>query len=237
MQSNVSQKGIRKYARIIEEAKNRSVNEADTRDIVKAILGDVLGYDPFFEVTGEYQIKGQYADFAIKLGDQIRFFVEVKSVGTKLREKQMFQIIGYAANQGHDWAVLTNGDTWNIYRLFTGADKGTELAFSMTLTDAEMTLREKTDLMFLISQEGFRRNALQAHWSRMQILNPHRVAQKLCEERVLKAIRTEVQRGAGCTFELDAIQSIVLNEVIRSDLADKIKLPGKKSSKPSSKMS
>jgi predicted type IV restriction endonuclease len=215
--------GIRKYTKIIEQAQKRGVNEADTRDIVKAILGDVLGYDPFFEVTGEYSVKGQYADFGVKLGDQIRFFVEVKSIGTKLEDKQMFQIIGYAANQGHDWGILTNGDTWNIYRLFAGADKGTELVASISLTDGQLPPREKVERFFMVSKEGFRQNALAEHWSRVQVLNPLRIAEKLCEEKVLKAIRTEVQRGAGFEVSMETICSVMLNQVIRGDLSDKIK--------------
>ncbi|MBS1713472.1 MAG: type I restriction enzyme HsdR N-terminal domain-containing protein [Armatimonadetes bacterium] len=215
--------GLKKYTKIIEQAKNRGVNEADTRDIVKAVLGDVLGYDPFFEVTGEYSVKGQYADFGVKLGDEIRFFVEVKSVGTKLEEKQMFQIIGYAANQGHDWGLLTNGDEWQVYRLFTGADRGTERVFSVRLTDAETPLKDKVETLFLVSKEGFRANALQDHWSRAQVLNPLKVAEKLCEEKVLLAIRTELQRGIGFTLSVDAVCAVLLNQVIRGDIADKIK--------------
>lgn len=220
--------GIRKYTRILETAKKKSVNEADTRDIVKAILGEVLGYDPFFEVTGEFSVKGQYADFGVKFGDQIRFFVEVKSIGTKLEDKQMFQIIGYAANQGHDWGILTNGDIWHIYRLFTGADKGTELVMSLSLTDSATAIRDKVETMFLISKEGFRQNALQDHWTRMQVLNPSRVAEKLCSEKVLKVLRTEVQREASFTIPFETLESVVLNQVIRGDLADKIKAANNK---------
>lgn len=215
--------GIRKYTKILEQAKKRALNEADTRDIVKAILADVLGYDPFFEVTGEYSVKGQYADFAVKFGDQIGFFVEVKSILTKLEVKQMFQIIGYAANKGHDWGILTNGDTWQIYRLFTGAEKGTELVTCISITDDAVPSREKVEALFMISKEGFRQNALQEHWSRAQVMNPLRVAEKLCEDSVVKAIRTEVQRGVGFSVELETIRTIVLNQVIRGDLADKIK--------------
>jgi len=66
---------LRRFTKIIEQAKNRGVNEADTRDIVKAILGDVLGYDPFFEVTGEYSVKGQYADIPGRFSSIKRVFV------------------------------------------------------------------------------------------------------------------------------------------------------------------
>jgi hypothetical protein len=215
--------GIRKYGKIIEQAQKRGVNEADTRDIVKAILGDVLGYDPFFEVTGEYSVKGQYADFGVKMGDDIRFFVEVKSVGTKLENKQMFQVIGYAANQGHEWGVLTNGDVWNVYRLFTGQEKGTELVTTVRITDPDVPSRDKVEQLFMVSKEGFRQNALGEYWSRAQVLNPLRIAEKLCEENVLRALRTEIQRGAGYQFDIDTICTVMLNQVIRGDLSDKIK--------------
>lgn len=221
--------GIRKYGKIVEQAQKRGVNEADTRDIVKAILGDVLGYDPFFEVTGEYSVKGQYADFGVKVEDQIRFFVEVKSVGTKLEERQMFQVIGYAANQGHDWGVLTNGETWNVYKLFTGQERGTELVISVSLTDGEVPIKEKADRFFMFSKEGFRQNALSDYWTKAQVLSPMRIAEKLCEDIVLRTLRTELQRGSGFKISVETVYSVMMNQVIRGDLADKLKSDTSKS--------
>ena len=126
---------VRKFQQIVTQAKSRGVNEADTRDIVKAIIAELLGFDPFFEVTGEFSIKGQFADFAVKQGDNILFFVEVKSIETKLDEKHLFQVIGYAANYGVEWAVLTNANRWIVYRLFSGDEKRTEVVVDIDLSD------------------------------------------------------------------------------------------------------
>ena len=40
--------GIKEFRPILEEAKARDVNEADTVQIVAGILADVFGWHPFF---------------------------------------------------------------------------------------------------------------------------------------------------------------------------------------------
>lgn len=198
------------------------MNEADTRDIVKAMIGDILGYDPFFEVTGEFSIKGQYADFAVKAEDNaIRFFVEVKSIDTKLDDKHLFQVIGYAANHGVEWAVLTNADAWHVYRLFAGQERKTERVLCIQLSSTPSA--ELVEHFFMFSKEGFRQNALHSLWSNLQALNPQRIAATLCEEAVITALRREVQKDAGMRLNDEAIRTVVLNQVIRGDLADLIK--------------
>ena len=137
------QSTIKKFQNIVGQAKQRNLNEADTRDIVKAMISDLLGFDPFFEVTGEFSIKGQYADFAIKSNDSILFFTEVKSIDTKLDEKHLFQVIGYAANHGVEWAVLTNAERWVVYRLFAGEEKKTEVVLDFNvLTGSALEIRD-----------------------------------------------------------------------------------------------
>lgn len=234
------QLGLKRFGPIIAQARSRSMNEADTRDIVKAILGDILGFDPFFEVTGEYSVKGQFADFAVKIEDQVRVFVEVKAIETKLEEKHLFQVIGYAANHGIEWAVLTNGDTWRIYRLFAGDSKRTEFVASVTLSDSNCPGPEKVEILFLISREGFRQNALGNHWENLQALHPQRVARCLIEDAVITAIRRELQRVAKFRIADSAVRDVLLNSVIRGDLSDAIKTGSRSKSpravKPSEKL-
>ncbi len=75
----------------------------------------------------------------------------------------------------------------------------------------------------MFSKEGFRQNALAEHWNRVQVLNPLRIAEILGEEKVLKAIRTEVQRGCRFAVSVETISDVILNQVIRGDLSDQIK--------------
>jgi predicted type IV restriction endonuclease len=216
-------KGLRRFAPIIEKAKQAGLNEADTRTIIKTMLDELLGYDKFFDVTAEYSIKGQYADFAVKIEDQIRFFIEAKAVGVELDERHLFQVVGYAANHGHDWTVLTNGDQWRIYRLFSGPERRTELACAISLTDPDLPLKDKVDALFLLSKEGFKAKALEAYWAKVEALHPKRIAQVLMLPKVLTIIGREVRRKAKSRVSDEQVRDVLLNQVIRGSLADEVK--------------
>lgn len=215
------QSNLKKFQNIVTQAKQRNLNEADTRDIIKAMISDLLGFDPFFEVTGEFSIKGQYADFAVKSSDSILFFTEVKSIDTKLDEKHLFQVIGYAANHGVEWAVLTNGERWIVYRLFAGEDRKTEVVLDFNVLSC--TPAEIRDNFLRFSKEGFRQGLLHSHWTNLQALHPKRIASFICSEPVLAVIRKEIQKHSGLKVTSQAVQDIILNQVVRGDISDEMK--------------
>jgi predicted type IV restriction endonuclease len=93
------------------------VSEADTVTVVKDLLSDLFGYDKYAEVTSEHAIRGTYCDLAIKLDGKLRLLLEVKSIGLQLNEKHIKQAVDYAANQGLDWVVLTNGIRWMLFQI------------------------------------------------------------------------------------------------------------------------
>lgn len=73
-------KGVRKFKKIIELAKQKNLNESDTSNIINDMLGEVWGYDKYFDVTTEYKIKGQYCDYGIKIDGQLVALIEVKAI-------------------------------------------------------------------------------------------------------------------------------------------------------------
>lgn len=68
-----SKEWIKKFSKIIEIASTRDMNESDTSNIINDMLGDLFGYDKFFDVTTEYKIKWQYADYGVKIDDKLAF--------------------------------------------------------------------------------------------------------------------------------------------------------------------
>ena len=106
--------GIKKFQPILALAKSRDVNESDTVAILNDLLAEVFGYAKYFEVTSEFSIRGTYCDLAIKLDGKLVVLIEAKSVGTELKDQHVKQAIDYAANQGVDWVVLTNGAQWRV---------------------------------------------------------------------------------------------------------------------------
>ena len=108
---------IRQYVKLLETQRARDVSEADTVTIVKDILGDTLGYDKYADITGEHAIRGTYCDLAVQIDGQLQLLIEVKAIGIDLNERHIKQAVDYAANQGVDWVVLTNGVTWILYHM------------------------------------------------------------------------------------------------------------------------
>src|SRR5262245_44453775 len=109
--------GIKRFQPVLAAAKARDVGEADTVTIIKDMLGEVFGYDKYSEVTSEHAIRGTFCDLAIKLDGVLQMLIEVKAIGSDLKDAHVKQAVDYAANQGVDWVLLTNGISWRVYRI------------------------------------------------------------------------------------------------------------------------
>jgi len=104
--------GLKRFKPVLESAKARDVNESDTSMIVTDMLADVFGFDKYNDITREYAIRGTYCDLTTKIDGKLQTLIEVKAIGVPLRENHMKHAVDYAANQGVEWVVLTNGHVW-----------------------------------------------------------------------------------------------------------------------------
>jgi predicted type IV restriction endonuclease len=104
--------GVKRFQPILASARSRDVNESDTVVIVADLLQEVFGYDKYAEITSEHMIRGTFCDLAVKLDGTLAFLVEVKAIGLELKDHHIKQAVDYAANQGCDWVMLTNGVIW-----------------------------------------------------------------------------------------------------------------------------
>ena len=109
---------MKRFQPIVSAAKARDVGESDTVTIVTDMLAEIFGYDKYSEITSEHAIKGTYCDLAIKVEGGIQSIIEVKAIGIGLKDQHVKQAVDYAANQGVEWVVLTNGATWRVYKVF-----------------------------------------------------------------------------------------------------------------------
>src|SRR3990170_7304865 len=90
---------IRKYAKPLADLVARDANEGDTRLLVTDFLCDTLGYNKYEDLTTEYQVKGEFADYGVRIEKQLVAFIEVKRVNTKLAAKHLRQAEMYAVNE------------------------------------------------------------------------------------------------------------------------------------------
>ena len=149
--------------------RRHSLKETPTRTIIIDPLLESLGWDirDPDEVQLEYPcIDGKSVDYALKMGKRVALLVEAKALDDPLSEvKAITQIVGYAANNGIMWCVLTNGAKWRIYRSMERCPAPEKLMFEVSLdpADAEgMTTEQVARQLWRLSAEEIGKGTLDA---------------------------------------------------------------------------
>ena len=214
---NRIQDGLKKYSRIVAQAKQRGMNERDTGDIVKAMLGDMLGYDPFFDVTADVAARGPHADYAVSADGHLHFLMLVKSLSIQPHAAHLLRLSGASTPQYAQWALLSNADTWACYRLGVGTDRHAELVVRASLLDNK-PVEEKIATFSLFSKEGGQQNALNQYWEQVRILNPGRIASLLLSEDLLNLLRREIHRTANHRVDRQTLYDLLVRDIIRPNV-------------------
>lgn len=211
--------GVRKFAKPLNDLIARDANEGDTRMLVNRMLTDVLGYDEFSELTTEYQVKGEFADYGIRIDRDLVAFVEVKRVATKLGAKHLRQAEMYAVNEGVEWIVLTNGADWRAYHLTGGLPVEIDLALEVNLVGEE-TLGQKAGQLFYLSRESLKRRQIDELWKARRATSPKSLATVLGSDTVTDAIRKELKRTTGQKVEGADVKRLLRETVLRPECLD-----------------
>ena len=212
---------LKKYQPVLADAKRRDISESDTVVIITDMLADVLGYDKYQEITSEFAIRGTYVDLAVRVGRDIRFLVEVKSIGTELKDAHVKQAIDYGANQGIEWAILTNGVTWRIYRILFKQPIEKTLIFEADLSTLNLRDEDALTCIGTLSREGFTQSSMDALAQQKQATNKFTVAAILLSEPVIMMARRELRRiYPAVRIDEDVLRSVIADEALKRDVVD-----------------
>ena len=230
--------GLKRYQPILAAAKARDVGEADTVTIIKDMLADVFGYDKYSEVTSEFSIRGTYCDLAIKMDGQLATLIEVKAIGIDLKEQHVKQAIDYAANQGVDWVLLTNGVRWRIYHLIFAKPIDQELVLDIDICALSTRSEADLELLYLWCKEGWQRSVLGEYHTQKQALSRFFVGAMLLTDPVLDVVRRELRRvSPDVRIDVEQLRGVMTAEVIKREVleGDKAEEARKKVAKAATK--
>lgn len=209
---------LRKYQRILESAKARDVGESDTMVIVGDILTDVLGYDKYQEITTEFAVRSTFCDLAVRVSGELRYLIEVKSIGTDLKENHLRQACDYAANQGVEWVLLTNGARWQAHRMRFEQPIQNDLVFSVDLLDPATRPNDLLEMFFLISREAGSGAEIDRYYRGKEATSRYVIAQLALSEVVLDPLRRQLKKMfPGVRVTSEALATLLRNEVIKRD--------------------
>lgn len=207
---------LRRFTKLLADVVARDANEGDTRLLVTDFLCEGLGFDKFSDLTTEYQVKGEFADYGIRIDGDLVAFVETKRATTKLAAKHLRQVEMYAVNEGVEWMILTNGAHWQVYHLTGGLPVQIDLAIDVNLLGEE-TPASKVNQMFYISRDALKKRAIDDLWKEKAATSPKSLAGTVLADSVVTAIRKELRRRTDRNIEEKEIARLVRDTVLRPE--------------------
>jgi len=213
--------GIKKFQPILEAAKARDVNESDTVVIVTDLLHEVFGYEKYADITSEHMIRSTFCDLAIKLDGRLALLIEVKAIGTELKDIHVKQAVDYAANQGCDWVALTNGICWRVYKVIFGKPIENELVVDLHVLSLRHRVEADMELASLLAKEGWQKERLGEYQSQRQALSRFTIGAVVMSDTVVDVIRRELRRvSPEVKIESAEILQVLQDEVIKRDVLE-----------------
>jgi len=213
--------GIKRFQPILASAKSRDVGESDTVTIVVDMLAEILGYDKYSEITSEHAIKGTFCDIAIKIDGVLQMLIEVKAIGLSLKDQYVKQAVDYAANQGVDWVILTNGLVWRVYKITFAKPIENELVVEIDFAALNPKNAKDIESLYLFAKEGWLKSVLGEYHSQRQALSRFFLGAMLLTDPVVEVIRRELRRvSPDVRIDIEEIKSALGSEVIKREVME-----------------
>ena len=215
-QTKVFLKKLRSYHGKYIKTKYADLDESATRLMINAFLTDILGYAELEEIRTEHMIKGAYADYVIQVDRKKHLVVEVKAIQIDLSDNHLRQAVGYAANEGIDWVLLTNGRSFEVYRVIFKKPITYKRLFVFDLRVAGI-LKDAAEGLILLHKRFLTRGELDAFWKRYQALEPNNLCRYLYAKEIVRLLRRALKHDAGLSFSeediFDSIHEIIVTKI------------------------
>jgi predicted type IV restriction endonuclease len=150
-------------------------------------------------------------------------------VGLELKDNHVRQAVDYAANQGVDWVVLTNGITWRVYKVTFAKPIDQELVVEIDFCNVNSRTDADIEKLYLLCKEGWIKSVIGEYHIQKQMLSRFFVAAAVLSQPCLDVIRRELKRVAPdvkiSTEEIDGVLTaeVLKREVLEGDKADEAK--------------
>lgn len=199
---------LKAYRKEFLDSGLKELDESGTRIMINRFLSDVLSYKQLEEIKTEYMIKGTYADYVIQLDKTRHFLVEVKALSFELSEKHLRQTINYGANEGIEYALLTNGKSFEFYKIIFEQPISSRLIFALDLSDAA-GLKNAASYLQHLHKDSVVKNSFRPLWNKCEATDSYNIAGIICSDTVLKCIQKLIKSRYNEKCDVDVILSAV----------------------------
>jgi len=207
------------------------LDESGTRIMINTFLTSILGYQELEEIKTEFMIKGTYADYIVQTGGKRHFLVEVKAFSIDLSDKHLRQAVNYGANEGIEWALLTNGRQFQFYKILFEKPISEKLVVEIDFKSEDYDAKEALELLSYFHRDAITKGSLEKLWSRYAALEPVGLAGLLFSPHVVTFLKKELKAKYDTRFEDEEILEALTQVLCTGIPMDKLKIPKFKSAK------
>lgn len=207
---------LKQYKRKFLDKNISDLDESGTRILINHFLSEVLCYSPLEEIKTEFMIRGTYADYVVQVNGERHFLVEVKALALQLSEKHIRQTVNYGANEGIEWALLTNGRTFEFYKIMFSQPIDSVKLFSVELNDIH-SLRHSIDLFQFLHRDSVLKEGLKCLSNKCEAMDTLTIAGMLCSNEILDHVRRLIK-----TKYAERCENVDILTVIHQIISDRI---------------
>lgn len=218
---------IKAYQKKYFSKKLDDLDESGTRLLINELLSEILCFQTIEEIKTEYMIRGTYADYVVQTKGDRHFLVEVKALSLNLSDKHLRQTINYGANEGIEWALLTNGKDIQFYKILFNKPIESKLVFKIDLSDTTK-VKENAEWLQHLHREEVIRKSLDLLWNKFMALETYTIAGLLFNNSVINFLKRELKRKFKSKFEEKEVKEALTNMICTSVDWDKVKITGSK---------
>ncbi len=212
-QEKACEKALREYRKkFLTKKENLNADESTARLMVNSFLNNVLGYTLIDEIKTEYMIRGTYVDYVIQLNKKIQFVIEAKATSLDLNDRHLKQAVDYAANEGVEWAILTNGRYIELHRVIFEKPIRSQKIFSYDLSDLSV-MKTASKHIVNLTKRAVLKGELETYWKRFDALTEENMKKAIKSPEVIRTLRLQIKKKSGINFS-DAEIAKSLSEII-----------------------
>jgi predicted type IV restriction endonuclease len=150
--------GLKRVQPIIRDAKADDAAEADTIKVVAYCLFEIFGHRTNPEVTPNRFVSGAFIDTSISAFN-LPFLLETKAIGLNLNDEHLKQAVSRAYKKSLEWLVLTNGQTWKVYKVIFSKPIDQFLITEIDLLTINPEAVEESKGLFMLCREFWQKPA------------------------------------------------------------------------------
>jgi hypothetical protein len=152
---------------------------------------------------------------------KFEYLREVKAIGLELKDSYTRQAVDYSANQGTDWVLLTNAESWRIYKVTFAKPINSELVLEINFSALNPKKSSDIELLYNLSREGWMKSALGEFHTQQQALSRFFMGALVISNPVLEVLRRELKRiSPDVRIDLQQIKSVLTSEVLKREVVE-----------------